>query len=294
MRPRPLFLLTGLLIAAVPAVEAQDVGAQPNFGDLQLKEAFLPDPQSVSVTSGGSIDVDRGSCSYGYVSNAPDVDLYYTTTGGSGLYIYAEGEGDTMLLINTPSGDWVCDDDSHGDLDPVVHFAGAADGLYNIWVGSFSNDNHAATLYVSEINPSGASSQSGAPDLSLDPLYGNVRLDGGFLPDPHTVSVRAGGSIEVDVGSCSYGFVANAPDVDLFYTPSGGRDLYIYVEGGEDTTLLINRPDGSWTCDDDGHTGTNPLVVLQKAEEGLYDIWVGTYGDDVSDATLYISERDPR
>ena len=294
MRSRPLFLFLGFLVTTVPVIEAQSVGATPNFGDLRLKESFLPDPQSVTVTSGGSIDVDSGDCSYGYVSDAPDVDLYYTTSGGSGLYIYAEGEGDTMLLINTPSGSWVCDDDSHGDLDPVVFLSGAADGLYNIWVGSFSNENHSATLFVSEINPEGGSSSSGAPDLSLDPRYGTVRLDGGFLPDPHTVSVRAGGSIEVDVGSCSYGYVANAPDVDFYYTASGGRDLYIYVEGSEDTTLLINRPDGTWTCDDDGHTGNNPLVVFQKAEGGLYDIWVGTYGDDLSDATLYITERDPR
>ena len=121
-----------------------------------------------------------------------------------------------------------------------------------------------------------------------------MRLDGGFLPDPHTVAVRAGGSLEVDVGSCTYGFVANAPDVDFYYTASGGRDLYIYVEGSEDTTLPISRPDGTWICDDDGHTGSNPLVVFPKAEGGLYDIWVGTYGDDLSDATLYITERDPR
>jgi len=294
MSPRPLFLLAGLLLTAVPTIEAQSVGATPNYGDLRLKESFLPDPQSVTVTSGGSIDVDHGDCSYGFVSNAPDVDLYYTTTGGSGLYIYAEGDGDTMLLVNTPSGSWVCDDDSHGDLDPVVYFASAADGLYNVWVGSFSNESHPATLYVSEINPAGGSSSAGAPDLSLDPRYGTVRLDGGFLPDPHTVAVRAGGSLEVDVGSCGYGNVANAPDVDFYYTPSGGRDLFIYVEGREDTTLLINRPDGTWTCDDDGHTGNNPLVAFPKAEAGLYDIWVGTYGAELSDATLFISERDPR
>jgi hypothetical protein len=223
------------------------------------------------------------------------VDLYYTTSGGAGLYIYAEGDGDTMLLVNTPGGSWECNDDGHEGLDPLLYFPNAADGLYNIWVGSFSNENHSATLYVSEINPAGSTTTTtGAPDLSLDPLYGNVRLSGGFLPDPHTVSVRAGGSIEVEVGSCTYGFVADAPDVDFFYSASGGRDLYIYVEGSEDTTLLINRPDGTWICDDDGHTGTNPLVVLPKAAEGLYDIWVGTYGDELSDATLYISERDPR
>jgi len=294
MPARPFLLAAGFLVALVPAASAQDVGASPNFGDLRLKEGFLPDPQSVAITSGGSIEVDVGGCSYGHVSNAPDVDLYYTTTGGSSLYVYAEGDGDTMLLVNTPGGEWLCDDDSHGDLNPVIRIPAAADGLYDIWVGSYSDEMHTATLYVSEIDPSAAST-SGSPDVSLDPTFGDVNLSVGFLPDPHAVSLRAGGSLDVDVGSCSYGYVANAPDVDFYYTSSSGAaDLYIYVDSDDDTTLLINRPDGTWVCDDDGYEGTNPVVVMPKATGGLYNIWVGTYGDDLTDATLYISERDPR
>jgi hypothetical protein len=292
---RPLLLLLGFLVATASTVAAQDVGASPNFGDLRLKEGFMPDPQTVSVTSGGGIEVDVGSCSYGYVSNAPDVDLYYTTTSGSSLYIYAEGEGDTVLLVNTPSGDWVCDDDSHDDLDPIIRFPNAEDGLYDIWVGSYSQDNHAATLYVSEIDPDGGTfTSSGAPDISASPTFGTVNLSVGFTPDPHIVELRAGGSLEVDVGSCDYGYVASAPDVDLYYDASGSGNLYIYVESDDDTTLLVNRPDGNWLCDDDGYGSLNPIIQVPKAASGLYDIWVGTYGDDLTDARLYISEVDPR
>ena len=297
MRLYRLPILIGLLFATVSTAEAQNVGAEPNFGDLRLKETFMPDPQRVTVTSGGGIEVDVSGCSYGYVSNAPDVDLYYTTSGGSGLYIYAEGDGDTMLLVNTPSGRWECNDDGHGDLDPILYFSGAEDGLYNIWVGSYSNENHAATLYVSEINPGGtttSSSSAGTPDWLLDPTYGDVRLDQGFLPDPHAVSLRAGGSLEVDIGNCDYGFVANAPDVDFYYDTSGNTTLYVYVDGADDTTLLINQPDGTWICNDDGYTGTNPIVEMTRADDGLYNIYVGTYGDDITSATLYISEIDPR
>ena len=294
MHSRPLFFVLILLVATVTAAEAQNVGASPNFGDLRLKESFMPDPQSVTVTSGGGIEVDKGSCSYGHVSEAPDVDLYYTTSGGSSLYIYVEGDGDTMLLVNTPSGDWVCDDDSHGDLDPLLSFPSAEDGLYDIWVGSYSDENHPATLYVSEINPGGGSSSTGEPNPGAQPTFGRVELTGGFRPDPHPVSLRAGGSIEVEISGCSYGYVAEAPDVDLYYTASGGRDLYIYVDAADDATLLVNRPDGTWVCDDDSYEGTNPILVIPKAPGGLYDIWVGTYSDDLTDATLYISEVDPR
>jgi len=294
MRSRPLPLLVCLLAVAATGVDAQNVGDQPNFGTLRLDEGFLPDPETVSIKTGTAIDVDVGSCSYGYVSEAPDVDLYYTTSGDTPLHIYVEGDGDTMLLVNTPSGDWECNDDGHGDLNPILSFPDAANGLYNIWVGSYGDETRTATLYVSEINPDGDSSaESGAPDLSLDPTYGDVSLDAGFLPDPHMVSLRAGGSLEVDVGSCSYGYVANAPDVDFYYEANNTAELFIYVESDDDTTLLINRPDGGWVCDDDGHEGLNPLVHFVKPSSGLYNIWVGTYGDDLTDADLYISEIDP-
>jgi hypothetical protein len=295
MHARPLAFLLVLLVATASGVAAQDVGAAPNFGDLRLDEGFLPDPETVAVKTGTEIEVDVGSCSYGYVSEAPDVDLYYTTSGDTPLYIYVEGDGDTMLLVNTPSGDWECNDDGHGNLNPILSFPDAENGLYDIWVGSYGQETQTATLYVSEINPDGGDSsrESGAPDFTLDPMYGDVNLDAGFLPDPHVIELRAGGGLEVDVGSCNYGYVANGPDVDLYYEANNSAQLYIYVESDDDTTLLINRPDGSWICDDDGHEGLNPLIHFEKPASGLYDIWVGTYGDDLTDATLYISEIDP-
>lgn len=133
-----------------------------------------------------------------------------------------------------------------------------------------------------------------AQDYTLDPTYGNISLEEGFLPDPHLVELTAGGSIEVALGSCSYGYVANAPDVDFYYTTSGDSNLYIYGISGDDTTLLINTPNGSWVCDDDSYGDGDPIVVIRNAPSGLYNIWVGTYGDDLAASSLYISEIDPR
>ena len=126
--------------------------------------------------------------------------------------------------------------------------------------------------------------------------YGDVTLDERFLPDPYEFSLMAGGGIDLDVGSCNYGYVAESPDVNFHYTTSGGADLYVYASGADDTTLLLNRPDGSWVCDDDdlGDGNRSPLVFIPAAAGGLYNIWVGTYGAANTSATLYISERDPR
>lgn len=130
-------------------------------------------------------------------------------------------------------------------------------------------------------------------DAAAAPGYGDVRVAEGFVPDPVAKALTAGGSIEVDVGECGYGFVASAPDVDLYYDTSGGTALYIYVQSEDDTTLLVNLPDGSWVCNDDGFEGRSPLVAIPDAPPGLYDIWVGTYGDEMVAAALLISERDP-
>jgi hypothetical protein len=123
--------------------------------------------------------------------------------------------------------------------------------------------------------------------------YAELRLSGGFVPDPRTVSLTAGGSISPSITGCSYGRVANAPDVKLHYSEGGGRTLYIYATSSADVTLLINMPDGSWRCDDDSYTGNNPLVVIPNAPSGRYDIWVGTYGSSTAPAQLMISEINP-
>ena len=52
-------------------------------------------------------------------------------------------------------------------------------------------------------------------------------------------------------------------------------DLYVYVNGAEDTTLLVNRLDGGWVCDDEGLGDSNPVVVIPTPAGGLYNIWVG-------------------
>ena len=133
-----------------------------------------------------------------------------------------------------------------------------------------------------------------AQNVGGDPTFGDVRLTEGFTPDPHTVSLNAGGSVTPAPDGCAYGSIAEDPDVDLYFTADGSSTLYIWVDSSADTTLLINTAGGSWVCDDDDGPGTNPFIVLSGAGSGLYNIWVGTFGDATPSATLYISELDPR
>jgi hypothetical protein len=151
MRLIPILFM--LALAFAPEAAAQDVGAEPTYGDVRLSAGFLPDPHVVELTAGGSIEVNKEDCAYGFVANAPDTDFYYEGNNVATLYIYAESDSDTMILINTPDGSWRCDDDSHGELNPLLTLTNAPSGLYNIWVGTYGNAMVSATLNISEIDP---------------------------------------------------------------------------------------------------------------------------------------------
>lgn len=125
--------------------------------------------------------------------------------------------------------------------------------------------------------------------------YAEIELSAGFTPDPYRIDITAGGSTAVSVsGECDYGVVADAPDLEVNFTESAGGPLYIYAVSSEDTTILINLPDGSWVCDDDSYDDGDPIVEIYDADMGVYDIWVGTYDDETTAATLFVSEIDPR
>ena len=48
-------------------------------------------------------------------------------------------------------------------------------------------------------------------------------------------------------------------------------------DAGDDATLQIALPDGSWVCNDDGGGNLNPMVVFDDPLEGPYIIRVGSY-----------------
>ena len=131
-----------------------------------------------------------------------------------------------------------------------------------------------------------------AQDFDAEPNYGTVNLVSGFTPDPYVVRLQSGGDIDTSrLNNNCRGFISNAPDVRLNYD-AGSLPLYISVNSSADTTLVINGPDGSWYCDDDGGTrGLNPSIRFETPQSGRYELWVGTYGSaELRNAQLNISE----
>jgi hypothetical protein len=132
-----------------------------------------------------------------------------------------------------------------------------------------------------------------AQDTSASPTYGSVRLSSGFPEDPHRVRLVAGGGEDASdlPGSC-VGDIGDAPDYRLtFRADKGASPLIFRTLSNEDTTLVINGPDGRWRCDDDSYGDLDAEVVFNNPQSGVYDIWVGAFGGNPS-ATLLITEID--
>lgn len=287
-------LAAGVTMLLAGTAQAQDPTQNAISGNYSLSSGFTPDPYSISVTAGGSIDVSKlgGSCS-GHVSNAPDVQLNYTA-GSLPLHIYVNSSADTTLIVNSPDSQWYCDDDSNGNLDPRVTFNNPRSGIYDIWIGTFSGGMQSSTLNITELNSNvngnGGSGSSGSINTGLTATFGDISLNSGFTPDPYRISLTAGGSIQAStISSECRGSVAAAPDVQLTYS-AGSLPLIIRTEAGSDTTLLVNGPGGEWYCDDDSGGGTNAQVRLNKPASGVYDIYVGTYSGGNQSANLLITE----
>jgi len=280
-----------------------DLTAQALFGERRLAAGFLPDPEVFTVQAGGEIDANMavdtthlisGYCA-GYITRTPSIEIGYDAAGGP-LYISAASEVDTTLVVNGPDGAWYCDDDSGQGSNPMLEFQSAESGVYDVFIGVFSEQNEGAdaTVFVSEIG-GGADPINGRVDLSLPALYGDVALSAGFTPDPYVIDVEAGGPLDADqsgVDSASdycAGNITAAPSVELDWSGQGGR-LSLYVDSRIDTTLAVNLPDGRWLCDDDGGEGLNPAMEIQNAGSGVYDIYVGAFSDTQGSAQLNISE----
>lgn len=115
--------------------QTQDPKEAPEFGKVDLKAGFEPDPVTVKVLAGGEVKTDLGGFEH-YVGKKPDFRLNYTA-GKFPLTIYAESDEDVTLLINLPNGKWVGNDDGpNTGLNPLIKFETPMSGQYDIWVGT--------------------------------------------------------------------------------------------------------------------------------------------------------------
>ena len=123
----------------------------------------------------------------------------------------------------------------------------------------------------------------------FDATYGRTTLEAGFEPNPLTVNLTAGGTLDAsELGDGCTGLIAIAPDFRVDYR-SDGVALTVSADSVFDTVLVVHGPDGRWHCDDDGAGGNDPQIVFDDPAEGEYAIWVGAKDGDAR-AVLEVSE----
>lgn len=124
----------------------------PVYGSTALTSGFVPDPFAVGITGGGPANVSYlgGGCT-GFTTSAPSFSVNYTSGAFPTLRFYFIGSGDTTMIINTPSGSYVCVDDSFGTLNPTIDFNAPSNGRYDVWIATFAEGaSVAGTLRVTE------------------------------------------------------------------------------------------------------------------------------------------------
>ncbi|MFN3686740.1 hypothetical protein [Salinarimonas sp.] len=137
-------------LVALPG-SAQNFNRNPAFGTHDLAAGFEPDPYRIDVRAGGSRDASTlGSACSGSIADAPDVRINYRA-GDFPLSFTVRSRVDTTLVVNDPNGRWYCDDDSAGDLDPMLRFEKPLSGQYDVWIGHFDGGSgRPAQLIVTE------------------------------------------------------------------------------------------------------------------------------------------------
>ncbi|PKD42466.1 serine/threonine-protein kinase [Rhodohalobacter barkolensis] len=265
-----------------------DITAAPLQGTITLDSDFTPDPWPHSVQLSPNIDLENFNY-FGFTTSPATVHLEYNS-GAYPLFISAEADNDLIMLVYGPDDQWYFNDDFVG-YNPGVEFEDPQSGTYMIWVGSYEETAGSALVKVSEVlyeeDDDIYVDSEGGPDVGEIPIGGDITLEAGFSPDPYTQSISLSGSYDLSEMGYS-GYVTIEPSFDFYYTP-GSLPLTIKAESNDDTVLLINAPNGEWYFSDDLE-GINPGVVFEDPEEGLYNIWIGTFYNETVNATLVITE----
>ena len=247
------------------------------------------------VVAGGSIDL--GACpdlpGVGWVAESPDFELTLSgNAGGMDLQFAVTAACDTTLLVNDSFGEWHYVDDEDGVSNPRLVLSAAADGLYDIWIGTYDSATCDATLTLQTL-PAGTGGGGGGaicPDYNIDATV--LTYDIGQLASPQVMDIIAGG--DVDLFNCpetgGSGYVIQGPDFQMDLSGNtAGLDVRVSVDAVCDTILLINDATAAWQYVDDANGTLNPEIILPAAMDGSYDIWVGTLGAETCDATLTIA-----
>ena len=196
----------------------------PTWGEFALSPGFDPADHAKQVMAGGRnlvTDFVAAEGCAGYVAEAPDFS-FTLSDAFEEIWFSAHSPANITMLLNAADGEWHCRDDFLG-TDPSISFSDAAAGRYDIWIGSYEEDNYAASIvYVTE----------SAPDESI-----------GFNINTHCSGLLP---TDLQVGFWALAARADGEALDVHSAPNSGSSQVFEVENDTRVELV-----GGPVCTDD-------------------------------------------
>lgn len=265
-----------------------------------LMAALGEAPQSAASTCENMADGLDTPC-MGRQYSVDDVTFPWTVTTEGDFRFESQGTGSDPVMRLWPS---VSVRDASGG---VVFSMSAPDGAPVQSQGHFVPGSY--TIHVNDSHYGWASDLEGGAGFSLnitslggaagapapaagggDSNFGTVAVAAaGFTPDPITAEGSSGGSVDAATLSpdCN-GWVSGTPD-HIIAVGADIPSLRVMAHGDVDITLVVQKPDGTYLCNDDSE-GLNPLVA-GAFPAGSYKVWIGSYEQGTNSAYhLGISE----
>ncbi len=260
-----------LLLAGIVALMADFAPASPEIegaprrGVIDLDAESAPTPIVSEVTGAIPFMGPRGCTGFGQAEPL----VVVRTRGQRRVRLWTDSSSDLTFFVVDADGRRHCDDDSGEGMNPRLTLDLPA-GDHRVWVGTYTEDARASfTLHVDgrRLDEAGLVADEGEPTLDTIQIAG---------VDRYVRSGRADGATGAGLalGGC-LGFVPNRPQVDLDVWEAGAAQIVAHSPS-QDLVLLVRRPDGSFTCDDDSGGNFDPRIV-EDLQIGRYRIWVGTY-----------------
>ncbi len=142
-----VILFVCLLMGSVTGVMACPTAENPSIVAYTTSGGILDKVQTYPVIASGSQHLNECGFNYfGRVTSSPDFEFSINGLESyDPLNLRVEGACDTVLLVNDANGTWHFNDDSAG-RDPSISIATPPSGVYEVWVGTFSEESCDAML----------------------------------------------------------------------------------------------------------------------------------------------------
>ena len=290
--------------AVQPSPESSEATSGSAFITLNPEAGFPLDPFLVSLQGGGSVDASTLSegCS-GFITASPAVTVDYQGAA-SRLRAFFYSDGDTTLVVQTPDGAYLCNDNtSRVVLDASVEIAEPVHGLYSVWVGAAAAKSLVPGFLVFTTHDEVTAASLALGSLVKRPAAPAVlpvrdrlanaakRIEDATAKLGAVDALKAGGkpvtrdftasgelpAPELQTGDTLCGGLVTATPSYAFDWSGDTQSLKLLVEANGDTTLLVRTPDGSDLCadDSDGSRNLNPLLAIAEPTAGRYLVWIG-------------------